>query len=260
MEFGERVDAGTLSLPDGLRQWIADAALFESSGQSGARTIRIGDGGAYLKIAERGALLHASRMQSYFADKRMAPPVLCYLSSGKDYLVTQGLTGQDGTSPNHLAEPERLSEVFGQCLRALHEVDARDCPVRDRMSDLIRQVPNARFNRSHLEDIASYIGEAVLEKAPDEIACARDLIRSDVLIHGDYCLPNIILNDWSFQGLIDVADGRIGDRHYDLVWGLWTLNWNLKSQRYGHRFLDAYGRERIDRGRLRVCGLLAAMD
>jgi aminoglycoside phosphotransferase len=28
-----------------------------------------------------------------------------------------------------LAEPERLSEVFGLALRVLHEVDASDCPI-----------------------------------------------------------------------------------------------------------------------------------
>lgn len=81
-----------------------------------------------------------------------------------------------------------------------------------------------------------------------------------MLIHGDYCLPNIILNNWAFEGFIDVADGGLGDRHYDLAWGLWTLNRNLKSSKYGQRFLDAYGKDCIDKDRLRICGLLAAME
>jgi kanamycin kinase len=52
----------------------------------------------------------------------------------------------------------------------------------------------------------------------------------------------------------------MGDRHYDLAWGLWTVKRNLKSSKYGHRFLDAYGRDCIDKDRLRICGLLAAME
>ena len=38
-----------------------------------------------------------------------------------------------------MAEPERLSEIFGLSLRLLHEVDASDCPVKDRIFDTIRQ-------------------------------------------------------------------------------------------------------------------------
>ena len=37
-------------------------------------------------------------------------------------------------------------------------------------------------------------------------------------------------------------------------------SYNLRTPVYGAVFLDAYGRNRIDGGRLRVCGLLAAME
>lgn len=33
--------------------------------------------------------------------------------------------GENGTSNRYISEPERLSEVFGQSLRLLHEVDAQ---------------------------------------------------------------------------------------------------------------------------------------
>lgn len=61
----------------------------------------------------------------------------------------------------------------------------------------------------------------------------------DVLIHGDYCLPNVILDRFSFRSFIDVGNGGVGDRHFDLYWGLWTLRYNLKTDRYHERFLDA---------------------
>jgi kanamycin kinase len=70
--------------------------------------------------------------------------------------------------------------------------------------------------------------------------------KSDVLLHGDYCLPNIILDNWRFSGFIDVGNGGIGDRHVDLYWGAWTLNFNLKTDEYRERFFDAYGRDRVD--------------
>ena len=68
----------------------------------------------------------------------------------------------------------------------------------------------------------------------------------DVLLHGDYCLPNVMLDDWAFAGFIDLGNGGVGDRHIDLFWGSWTLWFNLKTKEYTDYFLDAYGREAVD--------------
>ena len=82
-------------------------------------------------------------------------------------------------------------------------------------------------------------------------------MRTDALIHGDYCLPNIILKDWKLSGYIDVGNGGLGDRHIDILWGIWTLKYNLKTTRYTERFMDAYGRDLVEPEKLRC---LAAME
>ena len=78
------------------------------------------------------------------------------------------------------------------------------------------------------------------------------LLLSDVLIHGDFCLPNIMLDGWQFSKFIDVGCGGVGDRHIDLFWGAWTLNFNLKTDKFRDIFFDAYGRDVIDDLALRV--------
>ena len=80
----------------------------------------------------------------------------------------------------------------------------------------------------------------------------KDLLKNDTLIHGDYCLPNIMLDDWRFSGFIDLGNGGVGDKHIDLFWGAWTLNFNLKTDKYRNRFLDAYGRSDIEEEIFRV--------
>lgn len=47
----------------------------------------------------------------------------------------------------------------------------------------------------------------------------------------------------------------MGDRHVDLFWGAWTLQFNLKTDRYRDYFFDAYGKDRIDAERLRLVSL-----
>lgn len=83
------------------------------------------------------------------------------------------------------------------------------------------------------------------------------MLKKEVLIHGDYCLPNIILNNRKFSGYIDLDCGGIGDRHIDVLWGIWTLNYNLGTIEYTNRFIDAYGRDMIEPEKLRM---IAAME
>ena len=77
-------------------------------------------------------------------------------------------------------------------------------------------------------------------------------LKADTLLHGDFCLPNIMLDNWKPSGFIDVGGGGVGDRHVDLFWGAWTLNFNLKTDKFCQRFLDAYGRDRVNADALRT--------
>ena len=63
-----------------------------------------------------------------------------------------------------------------------------------------------------------------------------------------------MLDDWRVSGFIDLDHGGIGDRHIDLYWGCWSLGFNLKTDRYRDRFLDAYGRDKINEALLSVIG------
>ena len=80
----------------------------------------------------------------------------------------------------------------------------------------------------------------------------KHALKNEVLIHGDYCLPNIMLDNWRFSGFIDLGLGGVGDRHVDLFWGAWTLGFNLGTDKYRERFFDAYGRDKVDRELLKV--------
>ena len=79
----------------------------------------------------------------------------------------------------------------------------------------------------------------------------KNNLKSDTLLHGDYCLPNIMLDNWKFSKFIDLGNGGVGDRHVDVFWGIWTLFFNLKTNEYASRFIDAYGRDKIDTDMLR---------
>ena len=211
--------------------------------------------GYYLKSAAAGSLAREAKMASYFAARGLGPRVLSYISGAGDWLLTARALGEDGTHPSHLAEPKRLCDAMAEALRALHETDALDCPVQDRMGEYLaladQNYREGKFDLSLFGDKHPYRSA---EEAYKVLSEGRALLKNEVLLHGDYCLPNIMLTDFKVNSFIDVGNGGIGDRHVDLFWGAWTLWFNLGTDAYRDRFLDAYGRDKVNPDVLSVIG------
>jgi len=224
-------DAG--SLPEAIRPYVEKASVHDSSCSETAKTLFVqGETKSFLKIGGKGSLEREYRMTEFLSRHRAAPVVMAYETDGtSDYLLTEAIEGEDGTATEHLEQPERLAAVFGESLRLLHSIPIEGCPYPDRTSELLDEL---RGKAKCLETI---------RKLEARAGC-------DVIMHGDYCLPNIILDRFAWKGFVDLGYGGMGDRHYDLYWGIWTLGYNLKSDRYMDRFLDAYGRADIDAERL----------
>ena len=237
--------------PPEIATLLEGGSCYDSSSSPEARVFFVDKGeGLFLKKGKKGSLAREAQMGDYFAKKGLSPAVVSYVSAEEDWLLTKSARGEDATARVHLEDPRRLAAVLGEALRALHETEAGDCPVPDRMAEYRRTVEETR--QRGLGDL-SLFGEGTfssLDAAYDVYLGARDSFKSEVLIHGDYCLPNVILKDFRVSAFIDLGNGGIGDRHVDLFWGAWTLWFNLKTNAYKERFFDAYGREKIEEERL----------
>ena len=67
-------------------------------------------------------------------------------------------------------------------------------------------------------------------------------IIGDSFIHGDLCLPNIYVNNKNeFIGFIDLENAGLGDKWYDYAWLLWSLEYNLKTNKYNEILLKQLG-------------------
>jgi aminoglycoside phosphotransferase len=62
----------------------------------------------------------------------------------------------------------------------------------------------------------------------------------NVFIHGDFCLPNVLVEQGALVGLVDVGRAGLGDPRDDLAAGVWTLHYNF-GHGFARDFLDAYG-------------------
>lgn len=246
--------------PADFRPLMEGVPLYDSSCSPAAEVVYIHrDGGYFLKSAPAGDLQKEAMLTRFFHEKGLAAEVLCYhcepleSSRPRDWLLTRRVPGEDCTHSDCLADPRRLCDTTAELLRALHEISPVGCPIPNRTADYLA---TARHNyQSGVYDTSLFPDNWGYACAEDAIAVLEregNRLKSDVLLHGDYCLPNVILDQWHFSGFIDLGSGGVGDRHIDLFWGVWSLFFNLKTDRYGERFLDAYGRDKIEPDLLRV--------
>ena len=240
--------------PAELRPLLSGAKLYDSSCSPEARVIFVDkDSGYYLKSATHGALEREAVMTKYFHGKGFAAEVVSYLSDGRDWLLTAKIHGDDCTAAKYLEQSERLCELYAERLALLHVEDYKDCPIQNHTERYLAKMEQNKiadsFDKSHFPDSFGYRSA---EEAWAVVEKYGHLLNTDTLLHGDYCLPNVILDDWRFSGFIDLDNAGVGDRHVDVFWGIWTLWFNQKTNKYRERFIDAYSRDKVDKDALRV--------
>ena len=165
----------------------------------GRRTMRLVSESGRIHFFKVARALRGECERLGWLSGRLPVPRVCafHQATDVDWLLTEGLPGEDLTSERHRADPHQVVELLASALRQIHELDASDCPFREGEQD-------------------------------------------GVIIHGDACLPNFVVNNGRLSGVIDVGLCRVGSPTVDLEAAVWSLRHNL-GDGWGGRFLDAYG-------------------
>lgn len=242
------------SYPEILHPILKNSQIFDSSCSKEAVVVYVEkESGYFLKSAKKGTLADEAVMTRFFHSRGLAAKVLYYISEEKDYLLTEKINGDDCTAAKYLDVPERLCDILAERLALLHSVDCTGCPVHNQTERYLNRViynyENELYDKTHFPD---NWGFSNADEAWVVVESCSSLLQTDTLLHGDYCLPNIILNNWEFSGFIDLGNSGAGDRYVDLFWALWSLSYNLKTDKYRKRFLDAYGLKNFDEEKMRL--------
>lgn len=251
----KQVSVNIEDFPAPFHGLLEGATLFDSSCSEDARVWLIDrDEGFFLKTAATGSLEKEAAMTGFFHQKGLGPEVLGYVQEDRDWLLTRRVPGEDCLDPRHLADPKWLCDTTAELLRQLHETDPTGCPVNRTADYIAAAKENDRLGHFDPTLFPDNWGYRCVEDARKMVYEAAPALEHHTLLHGDYCLPNIILNDRRLSGFIDVGSGGLGDRHIDLFWGIWSLEFNLKTPRWKDRFLDAYGRDLVQTELLECIG------
>ncbi|ANZ39570.1 hypothetical protein BBK82_29490 [Lentzea guizhouensis] len=126
---------------------------------------------------------------------------------------------QDVGAPSLAAvEPVRAGTVLGTVLRELHSVPWQECPFDSRVAVAVEKarhnveaglVDPDDFDDEHLGTSPEELFEKLVAAAPAD----EDL----VVVHGDFCPPNVLVRPDGSTVVIDVGRLGVADRHHDLA-------------------------------------------
>lgn len=185
----------------------------------------------------------AARMRWALAAGLPVPAVVATCrDGGADWLLTDALPGHDATVSCLRAEPERLVPLLASGLRRFHQTPAAHCPFRfgpdEAMADAARRV---REGLVRPEDMHKEHAHLSPEAALAEAARLRPAREPDLVVcHGDYCLPNVLIDAGEVTGFVDLGELAVADRWYDLAVATWSVTWNL-GPGWEQLFLASYG-------------------
>jgi len=206
---------------------------------------------AYLKICEtsKESFEYEVNLIRWLNGKLPVPDVLYYSNKdGIEYFLMTEVTGLDASNKQVHSNPKELVSCLAKGLRTIHEVDISNCPFDQRLNV---KLSNARYNIDNdlvdLEDIKSndpsMTPEVIYKSLLDNMPESEDL----VFTHGDYCLPNIIIDNRNVSGFIDWGRGGVADKYQDIGIAARTLKYNLDSEELIEFFFQEYGLKEVDR-------------
>jgi kanamycin kinase len=215
----------------------------------------------FVKVVRAGhfptALGEAARMK-WARDHVPVPEVLATGSDGSvEWIVTAALPGLDATRHPLRADPERLVPILARGLAAFHAAAPVDtCPFDFRASAAIahatERVRNGIVKPTDLHPEHAHFTVETAARELERLASASEDL---VVCHGDYCFPNVLLDDrGTITGYVDLGELAVADRWWDVAIGAWSTTWNI-GQGWEELFYESYGIE-PDARRIRFYRLL----
>lgn len=195
--------------------------------------------GAYPSLADERDRLN------WVGDRITVPGVIDYgVDEDCEWLMLSQLPGRDATTPEVKADPRLIVPLLARGLRAFHEIDPSGCPFDFRIDTALQHVRD-RVQNSVYDDDYEMHDEFVDLKGPAGLArleAIRPPTEDVVVCHGDYCFPNVLIEDGRIVGYLDLGELGVADRWWDVAVGAWSTTWNV-GPGWEELFYESYGVE-----------------
>lgn len=232
-----------LQVPSKIKSHIENKSFtIDDIGMSGNPVLIFED--MVLKIEDSSVSMQKQvQIMQWLEGKVPVPQVLAYEEeNGKSYLLMSRVGGEMSCETYYLEHPQILLEALVCGLQMLWNVDVRECP---RIRDLDVVLQEARMQvENHLVDLDNVepttFGEGGF-KNPKHLLEWLESHRPSfepVFSHGDFCLPNIFLENGDIKGFIDLDRAGVCDKWNDIALCYRSLKHNFDGTYGGKVYED----------------------
>ena len=214
-----------------------------TAGQSCVRDC-IGQSGAQVWLFDRlvlktGRGVPAIRAEkerlAYLAGRLPVPRVVHYEEvHGRAFLLMERLPGRMLCDEVYLHDPQQLVRLLAEAYTLLRRADLSDCPF-DAGTGALLPAARVRVQRKQCSvsdaEPGTY-GPGGFQNPAALLAWLEQHVPpcEPGFVHGDFCLPNILVQGGTVSGFVDVGHCGLGDGWQDLALGLRSLQHNLKAR------------------------------
>ena len=224
-----------MKLPKALLPHVAGRSYtLDGVGRSGS-TIALFDD-RVLKIEPNDEDSDAALRMMEWLDGRVSVPrvIASAREDGFCYTLMTRVTGEMACAPQFMRAPQMLAGILADALRMLWRVPVADCPVCCTLDEKLRRarvrveagqvdVDDAEpetFGPGGFESPAALLTWLETHRPPEDV----------VLSHGDFCLPNVFVENGRVSGLIDLGRAGAADRWQDIALCLRSLRDNARGR------------------------------
>ena len=180
----------------------------------------------------------------WLKDKLPVPEVICHeIYNGQSYLLMLKLSGVMACDESCLARPQELTEILATGLKMLWDTDISKCPYN---FSLDKKLEMARYNVEHeLVDTNNVEPDTFGENGFQSPAHLLDWLEHNrpeedyVFSHGDFCLPNIFIENGKISGFLDLGKTGYADRYQDIALCYRSLKHNYEGK-YGGKIYTGF--------------------
>jgi aminoglycoside phosphotransferase len=214
----------------------------------------------YLKIQSLTAvesLFNEKERLEWLQGKLPVPEVIYYgQDESNEYLLITEIPGVDASDRSFEIMLPELMKQLAIGLREVHEIKIDNCPFNQRLESKIGEArKRVQNNLVDEEDFDQIRLGLTAEEVLKELLLKRPIMEDLVFTHGDYCLPNIIIDKGKLSGFIDWGRAGVADRYQDLALATRSITYNFGKEQVQH-FLDEYGVKELDESKIYFYQLL----
>lgn len=230
-----------IDMPDNIKNKVENLTYeMDSIGMSGSGILLFAD--RVLKIQEdSGEAKNEVQAMQWLTGHLSVPEIVAHeYKDGKSYLLMTRVSGRMACDKYYMRNPEKLTELLAQALQELWRVDISTCPLDWRLD---RKLETARFYvENNLVDTENVEPETF---GPNGFKDPEDLLQwlithrpseELVLSHGDFCLPNIFIEDSGKFSFIDLGRTGIADKWQDIALCYRSLKHNFSGKYCGEEY------------------------